>query len=489
MKIFFLKENKSGKIRLRFGRVLIALLVLALLVKTIVEVFTNQAGRDYRSESDVAYLKTVEVEDNPPNVIIILADDLGFGDLSATGSQAISTPHLDNMVNEGALLTNFQSASPISSPSRAGLLTGRYPVRTLVSTVFIGSDTAVKPVESVMKLINTYSYDVDGIPEDEILLSEILQYAEYETALVGKWHLGVDEDDHPNNHGFDLFYGAMYSNDMNPYRIYKNDEVVQDVPVDQTTLTKDLTKVATTFIKDNSDRPFFLYYASPFPHYPAHASEDFIGTSEAGTYGDCVQELDWSVGEIMDTLVEAGVEDNTLVIFTSDNGPWFEGSVGDYRGRKGDVYSGGQHVPMIAWMPSIITDGFESNALSSGIDILPTVLDILGVDLPTDRIIDGVSMLPVLTQEADSYRDILFLQKDKSTVGVMNDTFKYLDKISSDMGLYWMLKQGPHLFDFSVDQRESYDVSMLYPEVKEELVTELEVFRASLESNLRGWID
>ncbi len=490
IKNFFLKKNDNNKTRLRILRVFLIILVSVILIKSIATVFINKKGRDMRIGSDEEYLKTVNpVDENSPNIIVILVDDMGLGDLSIYGQDAISTPNIDALAENGMLATNYYTPSPISSPSRAGLLTGRYPTRSLSPNVFMDTDTAFSPTGILMKLIGGYSYGVDGIPEDEILLSEVLQQAEYETALFGKWHLGIGEGQRPNDNGFDLFYGALYSNDMNPYRIYENDVVVYDDPVDQSNLTKILTEQIVTYIDDNKEQPFFIYYSSPFPHYPAIASDDFVNTSEAGEYGDCVQEIDWSVGEIMKTLEDNNLTENTIVVFTSDNGPWFEGDTNGARGRKGQSLDGGQRVPFIVSMPGTVEAGRISNELISGLDIFPTMLDLVGIDLPTDRIIDGISVLDFLKGGEDSGRDIYFLQNVKETTAVISDNFKYIDKTKSDMSSYSYVNMGPYLFDLSIDERESYDVKKHYPEKAEEMKVELETFRKEMDTNLRGWID
>ncbi|WP_342805088.1 sulfatase [Alteromonas sp. M12] len=426
-----------------------------------------------------------------PNVIVILADDMGYGDLSGFGSELINTPNIDELASNGVALTNYYAPSPICSPSRAGLLTGRYPVRSHVPSVFMHSEKfRNKAITKLLTFSGAYSYGMQGISHDEVLLSEALQAADYETALIGKWHLGDHVNDRPNKHGFDYFYGALYSNDMQPYEIYRNEEVDLPEPVDQSVLTKNLTVESIQFITENKEKPFFLYYASPFPHDPALASQDFAGTSKAGTYGDTVQELDWSVGEIMKSLEENGIADNTLVIFSSDNGPWFEGNAGQFRSRKGSNFDGGNKVPFIAWMPEKIKQGSVSDALASGIDIYPTILQMLDIELPQDRIIDGVDMMPILRGDNTvSIRDELFLFKAKKPIAVVNGQYKYYRRTSSDIGFYWLKQQGPFLFDLKQDQAESYDVKSHQSEKAQELSKKLDQFEQEIQNNLRGWIE
>jgi uncharacterized sulfatase len=422
-------------------------------------------------------------------VVVILADDLGLGDLSATGSTAIDTPNIDRMADQGTLLSNYYAPSPVCSPSRAGLLTGRLPSRTLTPDVYMGTGSLVNGlIEQYQKVTGTYALGNDGIPADEILLPEVLRSRGYATGLVGKWHLGIKDGQLPNDNGFDDFYGALFSNDMAPYRIYRNTDVVIDAPVDQSTLTRTLTTEAVSFIDRNRDRPFFLYYASPFPHYPAHASDEFAGTSQAGTYGDSVQELDWSVGQVMSALRRNGLAQRTMVVFTSDNGPWFEGDTSGLRGRKNSNYDGGQQVPFIAWMPGAVQAGRTAQGLTSGLDLFPTVLDLIGLPPPTDRIIDGVSLKAMLTDGDPSPRTRLLLEQGMTATALISDGFKYLDRTSSDMGRYWLFKQGPYLYDLAADPRESYDVSTKYPDEFARLQSELAAANVALEENVRGWL-
>ena len=244
-----------------------------------------------------------------------------------------------------------------------------------------------------------FPYGVRGILPDEITVAEALQAGGYKTGLFGKWHLGDKSPYLPNEKGFDHFFGSYYSNDMKPYAYYRNDELVIEAPADQTQLTKEITHEMLDFIDENRDQPFFLYYPSPFPHHPVHASEDYAGKSNGGAYGDCVREIDWSVGEIVKKLDELNLTENTLIIFTSDNGPWFEGNPGYHRGRKNNSFDGGQMVPFIASWPREIPKGIEVEATAMNIDFFPTFLNIAGIPLPTDREIDGLDMLPIMKGE------------------------------------------------------------------------------------------
>ena len=443
---------------------------------------------DQRPELRQAYLESIRgrADDGAPNIVLVFVDDMGHGDLSCFGSEAIDTPSLDQLATDGVKLTSFYASSPVCSPSRFGCLTGRYPTRGFIHGVFFPSSTAMG------KGINRafFPRGVNGILPDEITVAEALRAGGYRTGIFGKWHLGDHSPHPPTDHGFDHVFGSYYSNDMEPYAFYRNDQVAIEAPADQTTLTTALTTEIQDFIRADTDRPFFVYYASPFPHDPVHASDEFTGSSKGGTYGDCVQELDWSVGEIRRTLDEQGLTDNTLVIFTSDNGPWHEGSPGLHRGRKGNTFDGGQIVPFIASWPDVIPRGIESEAAAMNIDFFPTFLRLAGLSLPTDRVIDGVDMLDVLTGDAGrSPHDELLMIKGKRVVGLRSrDNFKYLARHRSDNSSYAVMKHGPFLFDLDHDPDESYDVTAHHPETADELRHRLEAAGRDLADNPRGWI-
>ncbi|MCC6509646.1 MAG: sulfatase-like hydrolase/transferase, partial [Pirellulaceae bacterium] len=294
----------------------------------------------------VPMLSTISVAAERPNVIIIFADDLGYGDLGCYGSPTIRTPHLDQMAAQGLRFTDFYSAAEVCTPSRAALLTGRYPIRSGMC----GNRRVLFPNSK------------GGLPTKEVTIADMLREAGYATAHIGKWHLGIHPGSRPLEQGFDSSFGLPYSNDMdaradlpkgstgspNPpldgwnVPLLRNGQVVEQ-PANQTTLTKRYTEEAVTFIRQHKTKPFFLYIAHTFPHVPMFASPDFKGKSRAGIYGDAVQELDWSVGQVLDTLRSEGVAENTLVVFTSDNGPWLimgdqGGSAGLLREGKGSTW-------------------------------------------------------------------------------------------------------------------------------------------------------
>lgn len=452
----------------------------------------NAKRADIRQQGRDTYLAGIRPTDGPkPNIVLVFVDDMGYGDISCFGSRAIHTPHLDRLAERGVRLTNFYAASPVCSPSRFSCLTGRYPNRGFVDGVFF-------PTGNVQgRLYNRYFFPhgIRGILPDEITAAEALRAGGYHTGIFGKWHLGDRPPHLPNENGFDHFFGSYYSVDMHPYAFYRNDQVAIEADVDLSKVTKLITSEIKGYIDEHHDDPFFIYYASPYPHHPAHASADFAGKSHGGTYGDCVQELDFSIGEVYGKLEEYGIADNTLFIFTSDNGPWFEGNPGLHRGRKGLGFDGGQMVPFIACWPGKIPAGTTVDEPAMNIDFFPTFLWIAGIPLPDDREIDGLDMMPLLTGEtAESPHDELlfinfdFFHKSDPVFAVRTrDHFKYTIRHKHDTQKYTMNKQGPFLFDLSRDQNESYDVSAHFPEKAERLRRILEEKSAAFKANPRGW--
>jgi arylsulfatase A-like enzyme len=332
------------------------------------------------------------------NVVIILADDLGYGDLACYGHPKFKTPNLDRMAAEGARLTNFYAACPFCAPTRASLLTGRYPFRS-------GMNGNPAPDGGVNDL---------GIPADEMLLGELLQQAGYATACYGKWHLGHRPEFFPTRHGFDEYFGILYSNDMRPVELRQNEDRAE-YPVEQATLTKRYTERAVAFLEKHRDRPFFLYLPHAMPHKPLAASDEFYQQSGAGLYGDVIAELDNAVGQVLAKLKELGLDERTLVLFTSDNGPWYGGSTGGLRGMKGQSWEGGIRVPLLARWPKRIPMGRTSDEPAIMMDLFTTALAAAGLQVPQDRTIDGRSLLPLLTTEgAKSPHDAIFTVQGKN---------------------------------------------------------------------------
>lgn len=335
--------------------------------------------------------------EGPPNVVLIFTDDQGYQDVGVFGSPDIKTPNLDQMAAEGIQMTHYYAAQAVCSASRAGILTGCYPNR-------IGIHNALGPD-------NTH-----GINASETTLAEMLKEHGYATGIFGKWHLGHHPMFLPTRHGFDEWFGIPYSNDMWPYHpqqgpifnfpdlhLYENETVI-DTLTEQSQLTTQITERSVDFIKRNKDKPFFLYVPHPQPHVPLFVSEKFKGKSERGLYGDVIMEIDWSVGEINKALKENGLEDNTIVIFTSDNGPWLSygnhaGSALPLREGKGTAWEGGQREPFIMKYPDKLEAGKAIETPMMAIDVLPTIAELTGAKLPT-KTIDGKSAVKLLTGES-----------------------------------------------------------------------------------------
>ena len=326
-----------------------------------------------------------------PNVIIILADDLGWGDLGCYGHPRFKTPHIDRLASEGARLTDFSSTCPYCAPSRASLLTGRYQFRS-------GMTRNPTPDAGINDL---------GIPASEITLAEAFHAAGYRTICVGKWHLGHKPEFYPTRHGFDEYLGILYSNDMRPVQLIDGENVVE-YPVVQANLTKRYAGRALDFIRRHKDAPFFLYFPQAMPHKPLAASEAFYKKSGAGLYGDALAELDWSVGQILTVLKDLNLDERTFIFFTSDNGPWYGGSTGGLRGMKGNCWEGGIREPLLARWPGKIPPGHVSREPAMMPDIFATCLAAAGISLPKDRIIDGRNIMPLLTSDAPSPHEAIF---------------------------------------------------------------------------------
>ena len=343
-----------------------------------------------------------------PNIIIIFCDDLGYGDIGCFGSEVNRTPVLDRMAEEGMRFTDFYVTSPVCSPSRAGLMTGCYPKRIGLDS---GHDfTVLLPADPI------------GLHPDEITIADVLKSAGYATAMLGKWHLGDQEGFLPTDHGFDSYFGLPYSNDhysrrpkegrthlperfrehrFNPMPLMRDDQVVELEP-DQTFLTKRYTEEAVSFMKQHKDQPFFLYFAHLYVHTPLFPPKEFLDKAQNGPYGAEVECIDWSAGVILDTLRELGIDDNTLVIFTSDNGSTgrLGGSNAPLRGTKGTTWEGGMREPCIMRWPAAITANTVCREVITAMDSLPTMANLAGVKVPDDRVIDGHDIRPLMFGEA-----------------------------------------------------------------------------------------
>jgi uncharacterized sulfatase len=330
----------------------------------------------------------------PPNIIVILADDLGYGDLACYGHKAFRTPHLDRMAAEGVRFTQFNAPMSFCAPTRASLLTGRYPLRCgMPDNPFPDGTPAANEL---------------ALPATEATLATLLQNAGYKTAMIGKWHLGHARPEFmPKRRGFDEYLGILYSNDMRPVRLMEGEKVIE-YPLVQATITERYTQRALDVITRHRDKPFFLYFAHAMPHKPLAVSEEFYKKHPGGLYGDTIAELDASVGRVLAKVKELGIDESTLVIFTSDNGPWYGGSTGGLRGMKGSTWEGGYRVPMIARWPQRIPAGKTTDALATTPDLFATVLAAAGVAAPKDRVLDGKDLLPVMMTDAKSPHDVIF---------------------------------------------------------------------------------
>jgi uncharacterized sulfatase len=391
----------------------------------------------------------------PPNVVIILADDLGYGDIGAYGQRTIRTPNIDRLAKQGVLLTDFYAAANICTPSRAGLLTGRYPIRTgLGHEVIQASDT-------------------NGLPLAEVTLAEALHDGGYATMLVGKWHLGHTAPYWPPRvQGFDRFYGLPYSHDMKPLALFDDRtpgvDYVKDDRVDFAALTAGFTRAATDFIgNQKSGQPFFLMIAHTAPHLPLVPHADHKGHSAAHAYGDVVEELDASVGAVMAALKAGGHDRDTLVMLTSDNGPWFEGDSGGLHGRKGGPgFDGGYRVPFIARWPGRIPAGRRSSAIAMGIDVMPTVLAYAGIAPPPGIELDGRDLRAVLAGGAVSPHDHLLLFNNEDIAGIRTQRYKLvLREHYRTLDIPMAAFGYTPLFDMVTDPQERFAANQTAPDV------------------------
>ncbi len=435
---------------------------------------------------------TAGADERPPNVIVIFADDLGYGDLGCFGHPTIRTPHLDAMAAEGVRLTQFYSASSVCTPSRAALLTGRLPIRS-------GMCSDRRRV--------LFPNSGGGIPASEITLAEALRERGYATACVGKWHLGHLPQFLPTQNGFDRYFGIPYSNDMDrvndapagkgafwePQVAYWNvplmrDEAIIERPADQTTITRRYTEKALAFIREKQDQPFFLYLPHSLPHVPLFRSPEFADRSQRGLYGDVIEEIDWSVGQVLETLRELEIEQRTIVWFTSDNGPWLSfdshgGSAGLLREGKGMTWEGGMRVPTIAWWPGTIPAGRIDTGLGSTLDIFPTSVRLAGGALPTDRVIDGYDLTDSLTGKAASPRQQMYYYRGTELMAIRQGPWKahFITQGSYVGNTRPVAHDPPLLFHLDIDPSEKWDVADRHPDVIEQLRQAAESHRQTVE--------
>ena len=429
-----------------------------------------------------------------PNFIVIFTDDQGYEDIGCFGSPKIKTPHLDKLAAEGRKFTSFYSANSVCSPSRAALMTGCYPTRVSVPGVL-------------------FPRHKEGLNPDEITIAEVLKTKGYATSCIGKWHIGHKPKFLPTRQGFDSYYGIPYSNDMtidpeaklaadinlregftldriknekpkkNLVPLMRNEEVIE-YPCDQTTLTKRYTEEAVKFIEKNEDKPFFLYLPHTMPHIPLFASKKFKGKSDRGPYGDTIEEIDWSVGEIMKALRKNNLDENTLVIYTSDNGPWKlkegrGGSAHPLRGYKFQTYEGGMRVPCIMSWKGKIPSGTVCDEIGATIDLLPTFANLAGAKIPDDRIIDGKNIWSIISGEkgARSPHEIYYYYKGNRLESARQGKWKVRRSGKKS--------QSVELYDLDNDIAESKNLSQKNPELIETILKKMDKFDKDLKLSQR----
>jgi len=410
--------------------------------------------------------------DKKPNIILIYMDDMGYGDLECYGHPLIKTPHINNLAENGIKFTSFYAPAAVCTPSRAGLLTGRYPVR---NTPF-----------------NFGPESTSGLSPSEVTIAEVLKEAGYKTAAIGKWHLGHLPQFLPTAQGFDSYYGLPYSNDMilpwcpwlspeDKLMLYQDTIPVKEIGKNQEKITLDYSEQAISFIKENKDNPFFLYLAHSMPHLPISAAKEFQGKSAAGLYGDVIEMVDWTIGEMLSTLKEIHIEENTLIIFTSDNGPWHNlpermlqdgiqswhtGSTGMLRGAKATTYEGGLRVPSIMYWPTVIPPGQVNHDIVSVLDIFPTLVNISSASLPENIKIDGMDILPVIEGKEPSPRTSFVYCKEKTVQAIRKKKWKLRNTAG----------EGLELYNLHLDPGEMYNRVEEFPELVNELLSEMHAF-------------
>ncbi len=449
-----------------------SLLALCLIAATVLATTSCSQDRDEPPAND-----------RPTNFVLVFADDLGYGDLGAYGHPTIRTPTLDRLAAQGQRWTNFYSPAAVCTPSRAGVLTGRVGMRYGVAG------------ENTFKHV-FFPASLGGLPTDEITIAELLGEQGYVSTAIGKWHLGHQPEFLPMEQGFEGYFGIPYSNDMNmpggieePWTLelfhrepnieywdvpLMDGEEIIERPADQWTLTKRYTERALEFIESNQDEPFFLYLAHNMPHTPVFASDEFYGKSQNGLYGDAVEEIDWSVGEIVRTLERLGLERNTLVIFTSDNGPWLAmkqlgGSAGLLRDGKGTTWEGGMREPAIFYWPGAIEPKVVTG-IGSGLDLLPTFAALAGADLPSDREYDGVDLSDTLLSGAPSPRDHLFYWRLQDVYAVRKGPYKAHFTTTASFSQQPPERHAkPLLYNLDIDPSEQFDIAEQHPQVVAEL--------------------
>jgi uncharacterized sulfatase len=398
-----------------------------------------------------------------PNIVLVFMDDMGYGDMGCFGGTVVQTPRMDQIAERGIKFRHMYSPASTCTPSRASLLTGRYAQR-------VGLPRVIFPHEG------------EGLPAWERTLPELLRECGYRTAMYGKWHLGSRPEHNPVRHGFDEFVGLLYSNDMDPVHLYEDEKVIE-TDVDQAWITKLYTDRAIEFIEQNVGEPFFVYLAHTMPHIPLHVEPAFRGTSRGGTYGDTIECIDFHLGRILDLVHERGLTENTLVIVTSDNGPWFEGSTGGLRGRKIETWEGGLRMPFVAQWPGQVPAGAVCDEPACFTDLLPTLTTLAGGTVPVDRPIDGIDIGPALFGDATPEREAIYFFQYWELNAVRSGRWKL--HVGRHGHPYPDPRELPDLVDLELDPAESYNVANREPEVLARLTSLAERFAAEIAGQRR----
>lgn len=530
--------------KITLQRVLACVFSVVLMGTTVLFVFTMNLRtkpntvRMWDGQDD--YLNNVDAnktDSNAPNVLVVLMDDLGYGDISANGA-IYDTPNIDRLVDEGAQFTNFYSSYSVCSPARFSALTGRYPYRGYADNVIYPTVNTFSPFAATRQFNSVeMGANADGMLGDEITIAEALHSAGYATGCFGKWHLGDYGEYLPTNQGFDYFYGSHHVNDMAPFYHVREEngeyEIVHgtDELKDQKNASKWIHEEINAWITDtveNTDQPFFAYYTTPWPHAPVFVGDEFKGATGMGDYADCVTEFDYYLGQLLDTLERLGELDDTIIVFTSDNGPALQGSTNELRGGKYTAYEGGQKVPfMIRWGNNggLFEAGSTYDEPATLVDLFPTIIDMCGITgnggqehyLPQDRQIDGVSMLPIFETGEPIHtieHPILHMKREKikaiqysvPTAELLsseeyadydyeilknNDyvTFKYFRSMQNDNPAFFDKTRKNWLHILTDDTSESYNRTNVYPTIAEQMNNRIDEVMQEFKANRRGIVE
>jgi len=444
-------------------------------------VAATSAGMGHLAFSEKSSPQQRSGYDKPPNIILIYADDLGYGDLSTYGHPAIKTPNIDRLGEEGVRFTEFYVTCPVCTPSRASLLTGRYQARS-------GLYRVIWPESYGYQGWNT------GISHYELTLAEMLKPSGYATQIIGKWHLGNLPQFHPQKHGFDHFLGLLHSNDMDPVYLFRDEKILfdgenlMDNPK-QGELGKIYTEEAKKFIGENKNRPFFLYFPHTYPHKPLYVPDEFRGKSKAGIYGDVIEYFDWSVGEIVKTVDELGLAEETLIIFTSDNGPYMPTSTpespGGLRGSKSTLWDGGIKVPMLARWRGRIPAGSVCDDVAVTMDLFTTIINIAGGTIPQDRHIDGKDIMPLLDGTgAVLHEELFFFQQELLGSARFGKWKIHVGEVRrrGQRSSRRVSPENPELYDLENDPAENKNVAEQHPELVKKFANRIKEFLKEIEA-------